>query len=270
MRTHRGSSSVLAVISSRSSSSHSCCASTKSIPCFSRLALLFEASNSKFSIGIKIIPIWISLSIKDSIGQTRLSSAVARPLGDPCAHLAWRLHSLVTSPHESCAPAAPRWVPFLLVRSRNSMPAIGVGVERERKRIKDRKLSSPAESHRQALPEPDVNLSVHPAPVVQPLTPTSNAQTGQAVGRISATPIAMLAPCAHGVVCISVAPIAREHHPACARRDGVPKREIVRSNEPNPSPRAGSTGRALPPRDRYDAAAASDAFSAASPSPLSR
>ena len=48
MRTYRGSSSVLAGISSRSSSSHSCCASTKSIPCFSKLALLFEISNSKF------------------------------------------------------------------------------------------------------------------------------------------------------------------------------------------------------------------------------
>ena len=31
-------------------------------------------------------------------------------------------------------------------------------------------MSSPAESHRQALPEPDVNLSIHPAPIVQPLT----------------------------------------------------------------------------------------------------
>jgi hypothetical protein len=33
----------------------------------------------------------------------------------------------------------------------------------------DEKLSSPAESHRQALPEPDVNLSIHPAPIVQPV-----------------------------------------------------------------------------------------------------
>ena len=34
--------------------------------------------------------------------------------------------------------------------------------------LDSRKLSSPAESHRQALPEPDVNLSIHPAPIVQP------------------------------------------------------------------------------------------------------
>ena len=32
-----------------------------------------------------------------------------------------------------------------------------------------RKLSSPGESHPQALPEPDVNLSAHPAPIVQPM-----------------------------------------------------------------------------------------------------
>jgi hypothetical protein len=31
------------------------------------------------------------------------------------------------------------------------------------------KLSSPGESHPRALPEPDVNLSIHPAPIVQPL-----------------------------------------------------------------------------------------------------
>ena len=37
--------------------------------------------------------------------------------------------------------------------------------------VLSRKLSSPVESHRQALPEPDVNLSIHPAPVIQPLIP---------------------------------------------------------------------------------------------------
>jgi hypothetical protein len=71
----------------------------------------------------------------------RIASSTPRPLGAPRAHLAWRLHSFVTNPHESCAPAAPRWVPVLPVRSRDSMPALGVGVERESKRIKDRKDS---------------------------------------------------------------------------------------------------------------------------------
>ena len=132
------------------------------------------------------------------------------------------------------------------------------------------KLSSPAESHRQALPEPDVNLPIHPAPIVQPLTPTSNAQTGQTVGHEPATAIAMLAPRARGVFCTSVSPIAPGTHPACARRDGVPKREIVRSNEPIPSPWAGSNERDLPNLNRYDDAAASDAFAAASRWPLSR
>jgi len=124
MRTYRGSSSVLAVISSRSSSSHSCCASTKSIPCFPKLALLFEVSNSKFILVWKLYRHGsFCQSRKDSIARTHLSATVARPLGAPRARLAWRLHSFVTSLHESCAPAAPRWVPVPPVRSRGSMPA---------------------------------------------------------------------------------------------------------------------------------------------------
>jgi hypothetical protein len=83
-----------------------------------------------------------------------------------------------------------------------------------------RKLSSAGEFHSHALPEPDVNLSIHPAPIVQPLTPTPNAQTGQAVGRVSATTTAMLAACARVVFCISVGPIAPGNHPACAMRRG--------------------------------------------------
>ena len=55
----------------------------------------------------------------------RTASSTPQPLGAPRALLAWRLHSFVTSPHESCAPAAPRWVPVLPVRSRGSMPALG-------------------------------------------------------------------------------------------------------------------------------------------------
>ena len=55
----------------------------------------------------------------------RTASSTPRPLGAPRARLAWRLHSFVTSPRESCALAAPRWVPVHPVRSRGSMPALG-------------------------------------------------------------------------------------------------------------------------------------------------
>jgi hypothetical protein len=41
------------------------------------------------------------------------------------------------------------------------------------------KVSSPRESHPQALAEPDVNLSAHPAPIIQPTgeSPLSSEQT---------------------------------------------------------------------------------------------
>jgi len=132
------------------------------------------------------------------------------------------------------------------------------------------KLSSAGEFHSHALPKPDVNLSIHPAPIVQPLTPAPNAQTVQAVGRGPATTSAMLAACARGAFCISVAPFAPGNHPACAMRLGAPKREIARSSEPIPSQWAGSNGQPLPKPDRCDDATASDAFSVASLWPLSR
>ena len=42
-------------------------------------------------------------------------------------------------------------------------------------------VSSPRESHPQALSEPDVNLSAHPAPIIQSkvIFPTANEQTAQ-------------------------------------------------------------------------------------------
>ena len=46
-------------------------------------------------------------------------------------------------------------VPFLLAEQRRGLNHVS------------QKLSSPAESHRQALPEPDVNLSIDPAPIGQ-------------------------------------------------------------------------------------------------------
>jgi hypothetical protein len=65
----------------------------------------------------------------------RTASSTPRPLGAPRARLAWRLHSFVTSLHESCALAAPRRVPVLPVRSRGSMPALGADVDEQRKRV---------------------------------------------------------------------------------------------------------------------------------------
>ena len=35
-------------------------------------------------------------------------------------------------------------------------------------------------SHLRALPEPDVNLSIHPAPIAQPPSPSANARTSEA------------------------------------------------------------------------------------------
>ncbi len=44
----------------------------------------------------------------------------------------------------------------------------------------DHQVSSPGESHPQALSEPDMNLSAHPAPIIQPTakSPPANARTG--------------------------------------------------------------------------------------------
>ena len=39
--------------------------------------------------------------------------------------------------------------------------------------------SSPGESHPQALTDPDVNLSVHPAPIVQPEDASPASANGQ-------------------------------------------------------------------------------------------
>jgi hypothetical protein len=49
-------------------------------------------------------------------------------------------------------------------RSHISPKPLGVGLVLEA----DDEVSRPAESHRQALAEPDVRLSPHPAPIVQP------------------------------------------------------------------------------------------------------
>jgi hypothetical protein len=53
----------------------------------------------------------------------------------------------------------------------------------------DDEVSSPGESHPQALSEPDVNLSAHPAPIIQP-----SAQSPSASGRKAEARVARLCP----------------------------------------------------------------------------
>ena len=52
-------------------------------------------------------------------------------------------------------------------------------------------VSSPEESHPQALAEPDVNLSAHPAPIIEPQLQDrlASAQTDSVVGARGAQPI---------------------------------------------------------------------------------
>jgi len=49
------------------------------------------------------------------------------------------------------------------------------------------RASSPEGLHLQALAEPDVNLSAHPAPILQPLGLVSNFQCGKRPGFVFAT-----------------------------------------------------------------------------------
>src|SRR5580700_614324 len=64
-------------------------------------------------------------------------------------------------------------------------------------------------SQPRALSEPDVNLSIHPAPIIQPLVPRPNGRTGS--GRAAEANVASPRPpaCALGTVCICEIPIAR-------------------------------------------------------------
>ena len=60
------------------------------------------------------------------------------------------------------------------------------------------KVSSPGESHPQALSEPDVNLSAHPAPIIQPQAQPPSANGQRAGGRVSRFFPASILPCADG------------------------------------------------------------------------
>jgi hypothetical protein len=48
-------------------------------------------------------------------------------------------------------------------------------------------VSSPRESHPQALAEPDVNLSIHPAPIAHRVAPESSERTGPVAECVTST-----------------------------------------------------------------------------------
>src|SRR3954447_6091615 len=60
-----------------------------------------------------------------------------------------------------------------------------------------------------ALSEPDVNLSIHPAPIIQPLVPKSSGRTGWDCAAEASVASPRPPTCALGTVCICETPIAR-------------------------------------------------------------
>jgi hypothetical protein len=72
----------------------------------------------------------------------------------------------------------------------------------------DDKVSSPGESHPQALSEPDVSLSAHPAPIIQPQAKSPSASEQRAGSRASRFFPTSTLPCADGDLasCISFEP----------------------------------------------------------------
>ena len=89
------------------------------------------------------------------------------------------------------------------------------------------KLSGAREFHPRALREPDMNLSTHPAPIVQPQTARgASGQRATVDALIFAAPIDVPADYVLSVFCISVKPTKREYDQS-ARRSS--KEQIYRS-----------------------------------------
>ena len=76
------------------------------------------------------------------------------------------------------------------------------------------KVSGPRESHPRALSEPDVNLSAHPAPVIQPRAefPSASEQTIQVYSSPVCPSNGWLWFCAALISCTSAAPRVSAHH----------------------------------------------------------
>ena len=88
-------------------------------------------------------------------------------------------------------------------------------------------LSGAREFHPRALREPDMNLSTHPAPIVQPQTARgASGQRATVDVLISAAPIDVPADYVLAAFCISVKPTKREYDQS-ARRSS--KEQIYRT-----------------------------------------
>jgi len=97
--------------------------------------------------------------------------------------------------------------------------------------MKGAESSGAREFHPRALREPDMNLSTHPAPIVQPQTVrAASGQRATADVLISAAPIDMPADCVLSVFCISVKPTRREYDQSAERSSKGPIYRNFRSS----------------------------------------
>src|SRR4051812_18645604 len=133
----------------------------------------------------------------------------------------------------------------------------------------DERSSRGGDLHPSALPEPDVRLSPHPAPTLQPpaARPAATGRTGRDRGGRCAPASASPHVPGAGTACTSAAPISREPH----SRDGAPARtasdRTARSSSASPAP-PGSQGEPDPPGAgcSWWTPSASGGWSAGSPS----
>jgi len=116
-----------------------------------------------------------------------------------------------------------------------------------------------------ALPEPDVSLSTHPAPIVRPWLRAPSGETGWAAEFEAPANKPRLSSCEFEVVCICAAPNAPGNDPKYAGLREGQKAGSVRSSEPNREAPAEPASQHLSRQDRCGDAAASGASADASP-----
>src|SRR3954452_24207419 len=88
-------------------------------------------------------------------------------------------------------------------------------------------------SQLRALPEPDVNLSIHPAPIIGPLVSSSSVRTGRDCVVLPSATSPMSPWCGLGTVCIYELPIARETHRSCAAPPEASRGKTGHSSAPS-------------------------------------
>src|SRR5438270_8164498 len=88
-------------------------------------------------------------------------------------------------------------------------------------------------SQLRALPEPDVNLSIHPAPIIGPLVSSSSVRTGRDCVVLPSATSPMSPWCGVGTVCIYELPIARETHRSCAAPPEASRGKTGHSSAPS-------------------------------------